>query len=1560
MVYERVKKNTSSWNPAFHQEKSQSLFKPRPFSIQPEADTEESETQEIPAYSRADRDAISAKLLKTMGGDVQSQAETESQKPESESEGLESDEVSPEAETLQRQEESPETGADDDISSNGDHKQRNQFQPKEEELEPLQAQKNSQHAPEVSQNKEQHLQAMGQGIFLPQQKNKPKSRERHEWLAQELTDIGQQSGGAVQAKLDTSHPEQADELTSKPQAETSESTQAVELILVEVIESLQTDPEDSSGQVRRRLKSLEPSSQKVVMVQLQQRLPPEPWQRLHVILAEPASSEGEESLPFSQHEELAPETEAASDNRVGDREEASSASSGESDTRSSQAEPDDARKQDIPDHNTPPAQASPEVTSEAAESKTAPPSADASESITGTAQTDQSASKIPQEATEEGTIPEQQIAEPPGNAESITDGSSTSTPPSMSAGEANASKQTVTNASSAESSSAGLVSTQNNSLPNAQVQTPSTNFAGTQTLLDQVTAAANTARQRFTERITQGTEAIATSVQQQQAALIAAGEQQTGAIQALFANARAQVGEIITSANAQLQTDATSHLASLEQGHTATLGQVATTFSSGQERVQTLGNTYAERSLQTADESAQQVQTRIQGMAQESRSIGQEKAQVGGSTPEIAQAKAKAANEIASDTATKITSGVSDAMRDLRATGPETASGFREQSQEAALQVGAGQAEVVNQLNTSNQQTGSGIQQAVTQGSQALGNLGTQLTGQLASLEQTIKNQLQTQIAQKSQEIYQAGQQAITTFQQQGQQAIASGDEHLAQFNQQLAGMDVDPELATQVGGEITGQVNGAYDSLIATTDGAFQQADGALTQAGTEVINAINAISTNAAGQIQSFLGQAQGQVTQQVGTISGQLGNTVSKANAADSSMVSQVTSSLDGQLGQIDSAFGQGLQQYQGALNEQVTSVGEQAREPRESLPGRVEEGQQRVEERAQRSWIENQLNDIVEMFSWELLAGLIVGLLVGAFVIGTFGTGAAVLIAAGAIAGAAGALASTVVGNARAGRALGDNVVENMILGAFGGAVGAAALIFLGGGFIAGGAIGGFAAGLGLGTGGTIALLVGGASVTAGILTVVDNWLRGEKDLTKGLVGNMLLAGVLTWLGIKVARRSGNTPPVEEPPVRPPVEETPVRPPVEEPPGRRPSQGCFVAGTKVLTPQGEKNIESLIVGDKVCALDTSSKEERVQLVECAFIRSVPTVLDIQIGETSITCSPEHPFWVPQQGWLKAKELQIGSTLFSLYQGDVTVEHIQIRTGTFTVYNIEVNGLHNYCVSPLGILVHNKAMRWNLQDRAAALRARVTELLEQVRDFPEDVPERAELLRQLQEAEPEANRLARLAEESDSPDALESSLGAIESLEEQLIRLEESAGAASLPLRARSLPHRVRQLMERANELPDIAEKYELITRLKSLKGEAEAIRDLADDAGSIESEIVQIEAELRGIERRIGELDPATPTEVTVPRPHLSNPANSLPTGGDHPYVPPRQPGSPEIVRWTRGGEGRYRVGGFEDIHGNRWEWAHDQHAGPHWDVQHPDGSHTNVYPDGMVHQGADNF
>ncbi len=1026
----------------------------------------------------------------------------------------------------------------------------------------------------VQMNKELHAQAFthGSNIYY----GAGKSPGTDALTAHELTHTIQQTGAVqpqsidnkqqnqfqqkeeelkpLQAKLDASQPEQADHLTFNQQAETSESTQAVELIVVEVIESLQIDPEDSSGQVRHRLKSLEPSTRTMVMVQLQNRIPLEQWQRLSRILADPGSSEGKESLSSPQHEEIAPpETEAATDSREGDREEASSASSEPSDTRSSQAEPDEARKQDIPDHNTPPAKASPEDKTEAAEPKTASPSTDASESISGTAQIEQPPLEIPQETTEEGTIPEQQIAESSGNAESTTDGSTRSTPPSMSAREANASTQAVTNAFSAESSRAGVAIAQNNLLPSTETQTPSTNFAGTQIVLDQVTAAANAARQRFTERITQGTEAIAASVRQQQEVIISASDQQGNAIRTLFANAREQVGQIISSAQAQLQTDATSHLATLQQEHTATLGEVETTFSSSQEQAQALGDSYAEQSLEAADNSAEQVQSRLQGMAEEARSIGQEKAQVGGSTPEIAQAKAQAANEIASDTADKITSGMSDAMGELRATGPETASSFREQGQEAAGQLSEGQGQVVEQLNTSNQETVAAIQQAVSQGNQALGNLQGQLIEQLVSLEQTIQNQLQAQVAEKSQELYAAGEQAINTFQEQGQQAIASGDEHLAQFNQQVAEMKIDPELASEATTEIVGQVDGAYNNLMLTADSAFQQADSALVEAGNQVLTAIGSVSSNAASQIQTFLGQAQGQVSQQVTSISDQLGTTVSQASEAESSMVGEVASSLDEQISQLDTGFGEGLEQYTGGLDEQVTSVEEQASEPRQSLPRRTEEAQQRAEERAQNSWIENQWNDLVEMVSspgfW---AGLVVGLLVGALVIATFGTGAVVLVAAGAIAGAVGALAATVVGNYAEGKRgweVFDGALRNMIWGAFGGAVGAAALVFLGG----------VAAGMGLSAGATLGLFVGGASLVAGVVTVLDNVSQG-RPWDQGLLANMLFAGLLTWIGGKIAgRRSGDAP--ESTPRQPgdaPESTTPRQPGDDTPESTRPSR------------------------------------------------------------------------------------------------------------------------------------------------------------------------------------------------------------------------------------------------------------------------------------------------------------------------------------------------------------------------------------------------------------------
>jgi hypothetical protein len=76
---------------------------------------------------------------------------------------------------------------------------------------------------------------------------------------------------------------------------------------------------------------------------------------------------------------------------------------------------------------------------------------------------------------------------------------------------------------------------------------------------------------------------------------------------------------------------------------------------------------------------------------------------------------------------------------------------------------------------------------------------------------------------------------------------------------------------------------------------------------------------------------------------------------------------------------------------------------------------------------------------------------------------------------------------------------------------------------------------------------------------------------------------------------------------------------------------------------------------------------------------------------------------------------------------------------------------------------------------------------------------------------------------------------------------------------------------------------------------------------------------------------------------------------LPRGGKHPFVPPRKDWLANPPR------GDYR--GYTDAQGNEWVPAHNPSGLEedfHWDVQHRDGSHTNIRPDGEVDHGKDNF
>lgn len=136
------------------------------------------------------------------------------------------------------------------------------------------------------------------------------------------------------------------------------------------------------------------------------------------------------------------------------------------------------------------------------------------------------------------------------------------------------------------------------------------------------------------------------------------------------------------------------------------------------------------------------------------------------------------------------------------------------------------------------------------------------------------------------------------------------------------------------------------------------------------------------------------------------------------------------------------------------------------------------------------------------------------------------------------------------------------------------------------------------------------------------------------------------------------------------------------------------GCFIAGTKIFTHRGLQPIEFLTIGDEVCSSDPRSGKKASHHISQTLTRIVPVVLEIRVDSTIITCSPDHPFWIPHRGFQKAGTLKPGTPLLTVNSKEIRIDSIQRRQGSFVVFNIEVEGLHTYHVSELGILVHNKA--------------------------------------------------------------------------------------------------------------------------------------------------------------------------------------------------------------------------------------------------------------------------
>ena len=140
-------------------------------------------------------------------------------------------------------------------------------------------------------------------------------------------------------------------------------------------------------------------------------------------------------------------------------------------------------------------------------------------------------------------------------------------------------------------------------------------------------------------------------------------------------------------------------------------------------------------------------------------------------------------------------------------------------------------------------------------------------------------------------------------------------------------------------------------------------------------------------------------------------------------------------------------------------------------------------------------------------------------------------------------------------------------------------------------------------------------------------------------------------------------------------------------------------CFVAGTKVLTNNGYKDIDKIKIGDIVLSYNEKTKKNEYKKVLEVFKHENvdDNIYSLTINNSIIEASSIHPFYVKTINGTKqveAKDLKIGDIVINLDGNYSPITQIVVKEmKSDNLYNIKVEDNHNYYVSNSNILVHNK---------------------------------------------------------------------------------------------------------------------------------------------------------------------------------------------------------------------------------------------------------------------------
>ena len=91
---------------------------------------------------------------------------------------------------------------------------------------------------------------------------------------------------------------------------------------------------------------------------------------------------------------------------------------------------------------------------------------------------------------------------------------------------------------------------------------------------------------------------------------------------------------------------------------------------------------------------------------------------------------------------------------------------------------------------------------------------------------------------------------------------------------------------------------------------------------------------------------------------------------------------------------------------------------------------------------------------------------------------------------------------------------------------------------------------------------------------------------------------------------------------------------------------------------------------------------------------YIREVTTLVHLTVNGEEIVTTVDHPFYVKNQGFIKAGELIVGDELLDVNGNVLLVENfdVELTDEPTTVYNFQVEDFHTYYVGDNGVWVHN----------------------------------------------------------------------------------------------------------------------------------------------------------------------------------------------------------------------------------------------------------------------------